>query len=67
MAALVASQAHIDALDQRLRDRRATAPYASVIMTRYVRVGDVVQPGQPLVDLADPDQFDCASRCRPIW
>jgi RND family efflux transporter MFP subunit len=58
MAALVASQARIDALDQRLRDRRATAPYASVILTRYVRVGDVVQPGQPLVDLADVDQLD---------
>jgi RND family efflux transporter MFP subunit len=57
-AGLVASQARIDALDQRLRDRRSIAPYASVIMTRHVRVGDIVQPGQPLADLADPDQLD---------
>lgn len=57
-AALTAAQARIDSLDQRLRDRRAIAPVASVIMTRNVRVGDVVQPGQPLVELADVDQLD---------
>ncbi len=58
LAALTASQARIDGLDQRLRDRRAVAPQASVLMTRHVRVGDVVQPGQPLADLADVDQLD---------
>lgn len=58
MAALTAAQSRIDALDQRLRDRRAVTPYAAVIMTRHVRVGDVVQPGQPLADLADVDQLD---------
>lgn len=57
-AGLVASQARIDALDQRLRDRRSIAPYGSVIMARHVRVGDIVQPGQPLADLADPNQLD---------
>lgn len=57
-AGLVASQSRLDALDQRLRDRRAIAPYGAVIMKRHVRVGDVVQPGQPLVDLANPDQLD---------
>jgi RND family efflux transporter MFP subunit len=57
-AALVASQARLDSLDQKLRDRRSIAPYASVIMARHVRVGDEVQPGQPLVDLADPDALD---------
>ncbi len=57
-AGLVASQARIDAIDQRLRDRRSIAPYASVVMARHVRVGDIVQPGQPLVDLADPDALD---------
>jgi RND family efflux transporter MFP subunit len=57
-AALVGAQARLDALDQRLRDRRSIAPYASVIMARYVRVGDEVQAGQPLADLADPDQLD---------
>lgn len=57
-AGLVASQARIDGLDQRLRDRRSVAPSAGVLMTRHVRVGDVVQPGQPLADLADVDQLD---------
>ena len=57
-AGLVASQARIDGLDQRLRDRRSLAPYGAVLMTRHVRVGDVVQPGQPLADLADVDQLD---------
>ncbi|MGO9742905.1 MAG: efflux RND transporter periplasmic adaptor subunit [Roseiarcus sp.] len=57
-AALVASQASLDSLDQRLRDRRSIAPFNSVIMTRHVRVGDIVQPGQPLVDLADPDELE---------
>ncbi len=58
LAGLTASQARIDGLDQRLRDRRAIAPQASVLMTRHVRVGDVVQPGQPLADIADVDQLD---------
>ena len=81
-AALVGSQARLDALDQRLRDRRSIAPYASVIMARYVRVGDEVQAGQPLADLADPDQLDLrieapadlalqysrsATSCRSAW
>jgi len=57
-AAMVAAQSRLDALDQRLRDRRSIAPYAAVIMARHTRVGDVVQPGQPLVDLADPDELD---------
>jgi len=58
LAALTASQSRIDGLDQRLRDRRAVAPQASVLMTRHVRVGDVVQPGQPLAEIADVDQLD---------
>ncbi len=57
-ASLVSSQSRIDSLDQRLRDRRAIAPRAAVIMARHVRVGDVVQPGMPLADLADVDQLD---------
>lgn len=58
MAGLAGAQARIDMLDARLRDRRAIAPRQAVILKRHVRVGDVVQPGQPLVDLADVDQLD---------
>ncbi len=58
MAGLAGAQSRIDALDARLRDRRAVAPISAVIMKRHVRVGDVVQPGQPLADLADVDALD---------
>jgi RND family efflux transporter MFP subunit len=57
-AGLVAAQSRIDSLDERLRDRRSIAPFAAVIMARHIRVGDIVQPGQPLVDLANPDELD---------
>jgi RND family efflux transporter MFP subunit len=57
-AALLASQARIDQLDAALRDRRAVTPRAGVILKRYVRVGDIVQPGQPLADIGDVDELD---------
>jgi RND family efflux transporter MFP subunit len=58
LAGLAGAQAHIDQLDAQSRDRRAMAPWGAAIMKRYVRVGDMVQPGQPLADLADVDQLD---------
>ncbi|MCB9993169.1 MAG: efflux RND transporter periplasmic adaptor subunit [Hyphomicrobiaceae bacterium] len=57
-ANLAAAQARIDALDQRLRNRRSIAPYSATILKRYVELGDIVQPGQPLADLADTDRLD---------
>lgn len=58
MAGMVAGQSRIDQLDAQLRDRRAIAPRAGAILRRYVRVGDMVQPGQPLADVADVDDLD---------
>ncbi len=58
LAGLVGSQARIDSLDARLRDRRSIAPRGGVILRRYVRLGDVVQPGQPIADIADVDALD---------
>jgi RND family efflux transporter MFP subunit len=58
MAGLIAAQSRLDGLDQRLRDRRAITPRAGVLIRRHVRVGDVVQPGQPLADVADVDRLD---------
>lgn len=55
---MVASQSRIDGLDAQLRMRRAIAPWSGAIVKRYVRVGDVVQPGMPLADIADVDQMD---------
>ena len=57
LVALAASQARIDLLDAQLRDRRSVAPWAGAIMARHVRDGDIVQPGQPLADIADVDQL----------
>lgn len=55
LAALSTAQSEVDALDSQYRDRRATAPWNGVILERHVRVGDEVQPGQPLVEFADVD------------
>lgn len=58
LAGLVAAQARIDKIDAQLRARWSVSPRGGAIMKRHVRLGDVVQPGQPLIDLADVDQLD---------
>ena len=58
LAGLVGSQAHLDELDARARDRRAITPRAGVILRRFVRLGDAVQPGQPIADIGDVDALD---------
>ncbi|MGV6820498.1 MAG: efflux RND transporter periplasmic adaptor subunit [Parvularcula sp.] len=58
LTALAAAQSRIDRLDAQLRNRQAIAPYGGVITERYVDEGDVVQPGQPLVDVANVDQLN---------
>jgi len=50
---------HIGALSQlqeveaKLRDSRAVAPFNAIIVKKLVEVGQTVQPGQPLLKLAD--------------
>ncbi len=48
-------QAHsgIDAVEAKLRDARTVAPFAGVLTKKFVEVGDTVQPGEPLVSIAD--------------
>ncbi len=58
MAAVIAAQSRIDSMEARMRDRRAVAPYPAVVLAKHVNIGDVVQPGQPLMDLADTNQLD---------
>lgn len=58
LAGLVGSQSRIDALDARARDLRAITPRAGVILRRFVRLGDAVQPGQPVADIGDVDALD---------
>ncbi|RYH08672.1 efflux RND transporter periplasmic adaptor subunit [Tropicimonas sp. IMCC6043] len=55
---LAAAQSQVDGLDAQLRNRRAVAPWNGAILTRHVRVGDIVQPGQPLAEIADVDELD---------
>jgi RND family efflux transporter MFP subunit len=57
-ATLVGSQARIDALETQLRDRRSIAPFPAIILAKYVNLGDTVQPGQALMDLAQTNQLD---------
>ena len=43
------AQSGLKALDAKLRDTVAIAPFDGVIMKKLVEVGDTVQPGQPLI------------------
>jgi RND family efflux transporter MFP subunit len=56
-ASLVASQAKIDAIEAQMRDHRSIAPFPAVILTKQVHVGDVVHPGQVLMDIAQTDRL----------
>lgn len=48
-------QAHsgIDSVESKLRDARTVAPFAGVLTKKFVEIGDTVQPGEPLVSIAD--------------
>ena len=52
-AALARAQARIEELDAKLRDTRSIAPFAGVIVQKFAEVGDTVQPGQPILKVAD--------------
>ena len=56
-ATVVSSQAKIDAIESMMRNHRSIAPFPSVILTKHVNVGDVVQPGQLLMDIAQTDRL----------
>jgi RND family efflux transporter MFP subunit len=56
-ASVVASQAKIDAIESQMRDHRSIAPFAAVILAKHVNVGDVVTPGQALMDIAQTDRL----------
>jgi len=48
-------QAHsgIDAVEAKLRDARTLASFSGVLTQKFVEIGDTVQPGEPLVSIAD--------------
>ena len=67
--AILRLQAELQALDSKLRDARSIAPFAGVIVKKFVEVGDTVQPGQPLLSYADVEylqvEVDIPARLRP--
>jgi multidrug efflux pump subunit AcrA (membrane-fusion protein) len=67
--AMMRLQAELQALDTRIRDARSIAPFAGVIVKKFIEVGDTVQPGQPLLNFADVEylqvEVDVPARLRP--
>jgi len=43
------AESGLRAINARLRDTKAVAPFDGVIMKKMVEIGDTVQPGQPLI------------------
>jgi multidrug efflux pump subunit AcrA (membrane-fusion protein) len=43
------AESGLRAINAKLRDTKAIAPFDGVIMTKMVEIGDTVQPGQPLI------------------
>jgi RND family efflux transporter MFP subunit len=68
-SAFMQLQAELQALDSKLRDARAIAPFGGVIVKKFIEVGDTVQPGQPLLSFADVEylqvEVDVPARLRP--
>ena len=50
---VTAARSRIQQIDSKLRDTRSIAPFEGVISKKFVEVGDTVQPGQPLVKIAN--------------
>jgi multidrug efflux pump subunit AcrA (membrane-fusion protein) len=66
---MVRVQAEIRAIDAKLRDAKSVSPFDGVIMKKFAEVGDTVQPGQPLLKLADVEYLqivvEVPGRLRP--
>lgn len=52
-AALARSHARIEEINAKLRDTRSIAPFSGVIVQKFSEVGDTMQPGQPILKVAD--------------
>jgi len=56
-AAVVEAQSGLDELESALRDKTAVAPGSAVIIEKFAEVGEYVQPGQPVLRIADTDDL----------
>lgn len=67
--AMMRLQAELRALDAKLRDARSIAPFDGMIVSKFIEVGDTVQPGQPLLAFADVEylqvEVNVPARLRP--
>ena len=52
---VVASDARVAQIAERITKSRITAPFAGTVLATYARAGEYVQPGQPLFRLASLD------------
>ena len=67
--AMMRLQAELRALDAKLRDARSIASFDGMIVSKFIEVGDTVQPGQPLLAFADVEylqvEVNVPARLRP--
>lgn len=56
-ASVVEAQSALDVLVVALRDKRAESPGPAVIIEKFVELGESVQPGQPLLRIADTNDL----------
>ncbi len=49
----ISALSQLQQVDAKLRDSRSVVPFDAIIVKRLVEVGQTVQPGQPLLKLAD--------------
>jgi multidrug efflux pump subunit AcrA (membrane-fusion protein) len=52
-SSLVRARSQIDIIDTKLRDAKSLAPFAGVIVKKFIEIGDTVQPGMPLLKFAN--------------
>lgn len=52
-SAMMQAQSEIHAIDAKIRDAKSMAPFSGMIMEKFVEEGDTVQPGQPMLKIAD--------------
>lgn len=55
--AIFRAQSQIQAINAKLRDSASVAPFEGVIVSKFVEVGDTVQPGQPMLRFAKVDDL----------
>jgi len=48
-----AARSQIDEIDAKIRDARSFGPFDGVIVKKFIEEGDTVQPGQPMLEIAD--------------